>query len=214
MRPQRITISGFFAFLLGVALMLMGGGGTWTVYGQSAGPTPTPGVVSPIQAQKSVEPNTGSPGDTLTYTIDIQNLEDTPQENVVLRDTIPDFLEIIAVNTTKGTTAVNGQTVTVDIGTLEPNETVTITIQVRIRDSAQDGDTAINVAEVTVGPDGSTVTVPTNPVPVSVDQPPPAGLPDTGNAGNINIFLLLIGFGFAILGSGLLIYSRYTTKEA
>ncbi len=201
MRLKRSTAVGLLAILLGINMVGFGWSGSWGVaYGQSAGPTPTlPTNISPISAEKSVNPSNGEPGDSLTFSIDIRNNETSAQTNVTLSDRIPDFLEIISVNTTKGTASFSGQNVSVNIGTLEPGEVVTVTIVVRIRQSASDGDTGINVAEVSSTEGGSTVTTPTNPVAISVNQPPPAQLPPTG-ASSRPVWLGWLGLALCAVG--------------
>ena len=203
---------------LGLALIMLGTGGSWgKAYGQTAGPTPTPGtVISPVSISKTVNPSNGVPNDIITFSIQVRNNETQPQTNVVVTDRILDFLEIVSVTTTKGTVAINGQDIRVDIGTLEPGETVTITITARIRPTAQPGDTGINVADVTsTNPAGTSTSVTSNPVAISVGQAPPSGLPDTSAAGGVNIWLIGGGFLLLLLSVVLLIsQQRSATKHS
>ncbi|HYF65822.1 MAG TPA: hypothetical protein VD886_23535 [Herpetosiphonaceae bacterium] len=196
---------------LGLGLIMLGTGGTWgKAYGQTAGPTPTPGgVISPVSISKTVNPNNGLPNDLITFSIQVRNNETQRQTNVVVTDRILDFLEIVSVTTTKGTVTTNGQDIRVDIGTLEPGETVTITITVRIRPTAQPGDTGINVADVTSSnPSGTSTSTTSNPVAISVGQAPPSGLPNTSSPTGVNIWLSGAGLLLVFLSIVLLISQR------
>lgn len=195
----------------GLVLVLLGFGGSWgSAYGQTAGPTPTPGTItSPITIVKSVNPTSGAPGDLITFSVQLRNNDAVPRTNAVIQDRILDFLEIVSVTSTKGTVTINGQDIRVEVGTLAPGETVTVTITVRIRATAQSGDTGINVATgTTTGGDGTTSETSSNPVAISVGQAPPSGLPNTGDAGQPNGWLLGFGVGLLLLGTTLLLARR------
>lgn len=195
---------------LGLGLMLLGWGGAWgSVYGQTAGPTPTiDPISSPLTLVKSVTPNNGVPNEELTYTILIRNNQSAEQTNVVFSDRILDFLEIVSVSSTKGAATVNGQDVRVDIGTLAPGETATVTIVARIRQSALNGDTGVNIAHAISDQSSSSDS---NPVAISVGQRPPADLPNTGSGGAPNPWLIALGFSF-LAGGGLLAFRRARTQ--
>jgi uncharacterized repeat protein (TIGR01451 family) len=204
---------------LGLGLITLGFGGTWgKAYGQTAGPTPTPGTtISPVSINKTVNPSNGVPNDIITFSIQVRNNESQPQTNVVVTDRILDFLEIVSVTTTKGAVTINGQDIRVDIGTLEPGETVTITITTRIRPTAQPGDTGINVADVTsTNPSGTGTSTTSNPVAISVGQAPPSGLPNTAAAGSgSNAWFIGGGLLLLLLGVVLLIsQQRGATKHS
>lgn len=90
-----------------------------------------------------------SPGDTVTYTIDITNTGEQPATNVVFTDT-PDAnssLTATSVTTTQGAVTLGntaGDTgVAVDIGTIAVSGTVTITFDVVIDDPLATGVTEI-----------------------------------------------------------------------
>jgi uncharacterized repeat protein (TIGR01451 family) len=85
---------------------------------------------------KEVDPPFAQIGDVVTWTIVVTNTCSTTRDNVVVTDDIPDGLEIISVDSSQGTVAVSGQDITVDIGSLGPGASVTITIVTRITDSA------------------------------------------------------------------------------
>lgn len=195
---------------LGLGLIMLGWGGFWGIaYGQTAGPTPTArSVVKAITATKSVSPSSGMPNDPLTFSVQVRNNDTVPQTNVVFTDRILDFLEVITVATTKGSVASSGQDVRVEIGTLEPGETVTVTITVRIRATAQSGDSGVNIASISSGTDTTTTTTTSNPVAISVGQAPPNGLPNTSNPGQRSPWLMVVGLVVLLLGAGTLLKQR------
>ena len=84
-------------------------------------------------------------------------------QNVWGTDTVPSFLEVLSVITTKGTPGWVGNTVVVYIGTLEPygTEGVTISIRTWIRAGTPAGMLMNNLAGVTAdgGDDQDTATV-------------------------------------------------------
>ena len=89
----------------------------------------------------------GLPGDSAVWTITVTNVGDVGAADVVVTDTLPAALGITSVTTTKGTVSISGQTVTVDIGTLAPGETVVIRIETTILSSPAD-DMLVNTAMV------------------------------------------------------------------
>ena len=88
---------------------------------------------------KRVNPNIGAlPGDTVTWTIEVENTTGNPLNNVVVTDTIPDSLDILSSNTNTGSVSISGQSVTWNIGTLNAFERVTLTLQTVIRAGNQE----------------------------------------------------------------------------
>jgi len=71
----------------------------------------------------------------VTFTIHVFNPNDTDFTGAVLRDEIPSGLAVLSVSSTRGQVSVNGNTVTVTIGTLGPGQRATIVIVTRVRDS-------------------------------------------------------------------------------
>lgn len=119
-----------------------------------------------LDARKIVTDDNGGElerGDTLTYTIDISNLGSADATQVRLRDAIPEettyiegTLRIDEGTTTlsrlhsRGTRAegtINGRDIYIDLGTIVPGQTVTITFQV-VLDTAQDGQVVISQGTV------------------------------------------------------------------
>lgn len=203
---------GALGWIVGVLLLVAGFGGSWgRAYGQTAGPTPTP-VTSSVSIVKSVNPSSGAPGDFLTFTIVATNNGTVPINNVFVEDKFVSFLDIISVTTTKGTARTNGRNVRVDIGTLQPGESVTITVVTQIRRDAPPGAKDVNIATIEFRdpgtPPGQPTVISSNPVPIGVGQAPPSGLPDTGNATPTNWLLVIAGIVCCLIGSVVLWRSR------
>ncbi|HEY1016541.1 MAG TPA: isopeptide-forming domain-containing fimbrial protein [Herpetosiphonaceae bacterium] len=223
MRQPSKSVAWIFC-TFGLLCLLAGWGGSWGVaYGQTAGPTPTGTPPTGVLATKSVSTNNPNPGQQFTFTIQVANNQGVEQPDVVIEDQIADILEIVSVTSTKGTVTVNGQNVRVDVGTLQPGETVTVTITVRVRQTVPNGTTTVNVARVTMPPPGPAgtpgpgtpsvppiVTTASNPVAIAVGTAggPPSGLPNTGASGESNGLLLALGGLLVLIGAALLVAQR------
>jgi uncharacterized repeat protein (TIGR01451 family) len=70
----------------------------------------------------------GLPGEQITWVVTISNPSGSTLSNVVVADTLIPELQINNVTTTAGTASVSGQTVTVNIPTLNSGQTVTVEI--------------------------------------------------------------------------------------
>lgn len=116
------------------------------------GPSPTPWCftatpeVPGVVVVKEVTPPTVSPGQDVRITIRVRNTGTAPVSHLVVEDTLPAFLQILAVRSTWGIPALSGQTVRVSVGTLEPGGEVTITVQARARPDAPTGSAIENIA--------------------------------------------------------------------
>jgi uncharacterized repeat protein (TIGR01451 family) len=115
-------------------------------------PTDTPGPINTPQPQPSREPETeradpavtkaASPseariGDIVDFAITVTNHGGETADDVVVTDELPDFLDVIEANASKGTIAISGRTVVTTIGTVAPGEIVTIRIRTRVNEQAQ-----------------------------------------------------------------------------
>lgn len=92
--------------------------------------TDTLQVEGPLEITKSVAPPAVDPGQEAVFTIVATNNGPGTAHNVVVTDELDPGLEITSVQTTKGTHSVAAQLVTVNVGTLAVDESVTITIRV------------------------------------------------------------------------------------
>lgn len=91
------------------------------------------GVADP-SITKRVNPGSGYIGDVLVFTITVRNQGTLVADNVVVQDTLPDYLDILGVKATRGEVSIEGQTVLVNIGTVAPGDVITIDITTRIND--------------------------------------------------------------------------------
>ncbi len=97
-------------------------------------PTPTvdpatldPNASDPI-VDKTVSTEQAQPGGSLTWTITVRNSWTQPMDGVVIQDSVPDTLPIISVTSDRGTLDTQGQVVTVNVGTMNPGDVVTVTL--------------------------------------------------------------------------------------
>jgi uncharacterized repeat protein (TIGR01451 family) len=98
-----------------------------------------------VEIEKSVHPAEITVGQEALFTIIVSNTSLDATGDVEVTDEIDPSLEILSIQTSKGSISRNGQLVTVDVGTMDPNETVVITIRVLAREAGL----AQNVATVT-----------------------------------------------------------------
>lgn len=123
---------------------------TQTATGTLATPTKT-GTINPIPvATKSVSPTQAGIGQNVTFSIRVINTGDAPATGVTLTDSFATYtyLDIFDLTTTKGTKNINGRTATVKIGTLNPNESVVVTIVIRVNSTAFGTTNPCNTADI------------------------------------------------------------------
>ncbi len=93
-------------------------GGTW--------------VFDPVMV-KLVDPALALPGETVTFTITVNNQGNAVVNNVIVTDPVPDRLIIKSVHTPQGSYQINGNTITFSLGTMGGGQTVTLTVTAQIR---------------------------------------------------------------------------------
>jgi len=71
------------------------------------------------------------PGDSATFTLTVTNEGTAPANDVIVNDPISTLLQIISTSESQGTVSVNGNTVVFNVGTVDPGQTVILTIVVR-----------------------------------------------------------------------------------
>ena len=100
-------------------------------------PTPTPkvGIADPVIV-KYGDPEEALRGEEVTFTIEVTNRGSLAAVDVVVTDEVSPYLEILEVTTTQGTVTVDGQTVTVEVGTVGAGFVVQIVIHTRVREDA------------------------------------------------------------------------------
>jgi uncharacterized repeat protein (TIGR01451 family) len=85
-----------------------------------------------IEVTKSVHPEVVAVGEEVEFTITVTNIGLETVNDVVVKDKLDANLSVVDVQTTKGTVTIDGQVVRVNIGTMAPGETVTITITAQV----------------------------------------------------------------------------------
>lgn len=153
---------------------------TPTITGTPPTPTAT-GTISPgMGISKSVSATTVRPGQSLSFTLKVSNTGLAPANDVTITDTFQSVLNISSVSTTKGTYTVNSstRTVTVSVGTLAPNESVTITVVTKVNTTVTTTSTYSNFARLTYKYLSTTFSINSNTVSYRVEVS--STLPGTG----------------------------------
>ena len=166
-------------------------------------PTPTPRPGAPdLAIAKRGEPPEVSPGEEVTFTLEVTNRGTESAVGVVVTDEVSEYLEILEVTTTQGAVTVDGQKVTVDVGVVGPGFTVEIVIRTRVREDAPAPLEMENVALLT-SPNGGdrisqTVTIKVPRLLPVTGKLPPAWL--TPVLVGILVTLALVGGGLVAKG--------------
>ena len=119
-----------------------------------------------IGITKSVFPSQVRTAQNATYTIVVNNTGTALVTGATVTDQFSTYVDIISVTTTKGTATANSSTrkVTVNIGDLGVNEVVTITVIVRVNNTATTNLTISNSATISTIFGGATSTRTSNAV--------------------------------------------------
>ncbi len=108
---------------------------------------PPPGTV--LLLQKTAQDLDGAPlypGDTILYTVSVENLLDTDQTGVVITDTIPHYTTYVSGTASVTQGGVSGpDPLVADIGTLAANDIATLTFQATV-DQGSEGQEVENYA--------------------------------------------------------------------
>ena len=90
-------------------------------------------------------------GEEFYYTITIGNNGTNATENLVLTDSIPEKLELLGVEYTNGNTShnISGNNMTVNISELAVNETINLTVRVKVRDNVVMDEVILNESILT-----------------------------------------------------------------
>ena len=83
---------------------------------------------------KQVNPSSAFIGDVLVFTLTVGDHGSVAAQSVIVKDTLPDYLDILSATSTRGTVSIEGQTVVVVIGTVRPTDMIYIQIRARISD--------------------------------------------------------------------------------
>jgi uncharacterized repeat protein (TIGR01451 family) len=99
--------------------------------------TPKPGTERADPAvTKAVSPSEARIGDIVDFTITVTNHGGETADDVVVTDQLPDFLDVVESNTSKGTITTSGRTVVTTIGSVAPGEVVIIHIRAQVNAQA------------------------------------------------------------------------------
>jgi uncharacterized repeat protein (TIGR01451 family) len=102
----------------------------------------------------------GLSGEQVTWVITVTNTSDAIAPQVVVTDTVSDHLRVDTVLGGTGARAIDGQRVTIDLGALHPDDSVTIQIITTILNSPVSGVLPNTVAVTGIGdPQAATSTV-------------------------------------------------------
>jgi len=112
--------------------------------------TPTPtrtGTITPAPAVTiSVSPASAKVNESLTFTILVKNIGAAPAINSTLSNAFPVYIDLTSATTTKGVATRASHALTVTIGDLAPNETVTIVVVGKVNTGATRTETVTNQA--------------------------------------------------------------------
>ena len=223
MSHQRQRSFAMSLLLTGLLVTLLSFGGGWgRAYGQTAGPTPTPSGAAQITVTKEVDNPQPRQGETVVFTIRVQNTGDAPARDIVVQDNMPGTLEILDVSATAGTVSVRGPTIRVEIAQLDPGAGVVITIRARLRPDAR--GQLVNVVIVRSSDSGGTIveqraqaalgvtesTAEERATPGGGTQNPRGSLGNTGADSTIQWWLLLLGLLLMAAGSAIFWRARRT----
>lgn len=151
--------------------------------------TPTPGVsIADPAITKRGEPSLALPGELITFVIEATNTGQSAAVDVVVTDTVPDYLDILNVTSSQGTVTVDGQQITVEVGTIGSGYVVEIVVETRVAVNAPVPLDLSNVATLS-SPNGGEHTSPPATIVVPILR-----MPETGEqTGQIAPGIALIG---------------------
>jgi LPXTG-site transpeptidase (sortase) family protein len=183
---------------------------TPTVTGTPPTPTVTGTITPNVNSSLSVTPGEARAGGRFTFRITITNSGLAPAFNTLVTDTFSSFLDISGATSTKGTVATNpaARTVNVTIGTINPNETVTILIIMTVNNSATATTTQAHNSVMIFTYSGITQSKASNAVAyrivVGSTLPPTGGMEQAAPETSNSLYLPAIGIGFILFSLGLL----------
>ena len=190
---------------------------TRTATGTQATPTNTGTIYPTNGVTKVVSPSTAQIGGKLTFTIYVVNTGSAPGYNVILTNSFSGYthLDIYNLTTTQGTTNVSGRVATVTIGTLMPNQRVTVTITIYVNNTATTTYTDYNTAYITStnGPTTYSNTTyftiyGTTTLPGTGENPSPEAATDLGSILLSTLALGLVLLAVLFLGVKIILWAR------
>jgi len=126
----------------------------------SASDTNTASGTHNVSITLSVSPSSARTGENVTYTIRVTNSGNSSVTNVSVSDTFSQYLDLVSASTTKGSRDLNTSTrrVTASIGTLNADQSATVTVVARVNSVARANTTVSNSASVSYQFGGTTFT--------------------------------------------------------
>ncbi|MHB8750539.1 MAG: beta strand repeat-containing protein, partial [Aggregatilineales bacterium] len=134
--------------------------------------TPNPGVADPV-ITKSGSPALARPGDPVMFTLTVTNSGTAPAVNVIVTDPLPAQFVYVSATAQQGTFSVSGNTITFNVGTVNPGQVITLTITTRVAASVIPPMTSNNTATLIDGQGHSS----SSSAPIRITA---GGLPGTG----------------------------------
>jgi uncharacterized repeat protein (TIGR01451 family) len=138
-------------------------------------PLPPPGSGASGALRMAVDRVAVRPGDIVTYTLLLANEGEVAVRGVTITDELDRALSLLQVKATQGSAFVDGQRLTVQIGTLQSRASVQLALRARVSWQAPAGRVIVNQARASWGQE----VLQSNAAPVAL---PPAVLPATGAA--------------------------------
>jgi LPXTG-site transpeptidase (sortase) family protein len=150
-------------------------------------PTPTAtGTILPSPAmQLAVTPTQVRINGTATFTIKVRNNGPAPAQDAILSNSYPTFIDVQSVTTTKGSATKLTHSLTVNFGSIMPNDLITVTVLVKGNSGITKIETLANVFTLIYGT-GQTLNAQIN-----YSVYPSTSLPGTGE-----LPLVISPFGF------------------
>lgn len=177
-------------------------------------PTSTPGPATNLMIEKLADTQEVAPGGTVVFTLRISTTQgSTGVADVVVKDYVPEPLEVIDLASDRGDIIVQGREVTAFPANLAPGETLLIRITARVPLDALPG-TVLNTATVTTSTPGDPPGDNTSSVPVKITSVyVPQSLPVTADPNEPSLFMsflpwVLLGIAVLVLGVTLAIQRR------
>jgi uncharacterized repeat protein (TIGR01451 family) len=183
-------------------------------------PTPTPVDTSEPFITKEVDVTKAGVGQTVKFTITVNNQTSTEANEIVVMDNVPASFVVQGATSSQGKVTVTGQNVTVEIGTVPAGGKATIVVTTIVAAGAT-GDVTNRVNMVGkmvggrsfggMGAGGSANTTSTASVSISIPGVPNTGMANVGY--DFNWLMLVVAMVMMLVGGRLLWTSRKTNRQ-
>ncbi|HET8813711.1 MAG TPA: hypothetical protein VFM51_01995 [Solirubrobacterales bacterium] len=148
---------------------------TIAVFGFAAVGSAAPGDPTDLKVTKTANVSTVNVGETITYTIKVENLGPETATGVTVTDPLPKGVDYVSATTTAGTCSLQGQRVVCAIGTLETGAAAKVSsATVTLKVVARKAGTVTNTATVSGDQKDPVGSNDSASVSVKVIQPPAA----------------------------------------